>query len=206
MARAATAPRPRTALTPDGGGTYPHCPSGDTRPELSASDEAVLTIGTFHAGEAGNVIPDTATMGGTIRTYDEKTRAYLKERMAAIAQSIAEAFRASAEVSFGSGCPTLVNDKDLSEKVTGYLKDLLGANRAFTTAELNGGKPARGGGSEDFAYVSHEVPSLMLALAAGEPSEGYVYPQHHPKVKFDESVLSTGAAVFVDCAINYLRE
>ncbi len=174
--------------------------------ELSASDEAVLTIGTFHAGEAGNVIPDTATMGGTIRTYDEKTRAYLKERMTAIAQSIAEAFRASAEVSFGSGCPTLVNDKDLSEKVTGYLKDLLGANRAFTTAELNGGKPARGGGSEDFAYVSHEVPSLMLALAAGEPSKGYVYPQHHPKVKFDERVLSTGAAVFVDCAINYLRE
>lgn len=174
--------------------------------ELSASDEAVLTIGTFHAGEAGNVIPDTATMGGTIRTYDEKTRAYLKERMTAIAQSIAEAFRASAEVSFGSGCPTLVNDKDLSEKVTGYLKDLLGANRAFTTAELSGGKPARGGGSEDFAYVSHEVPSLMLALAADEPSKGYVYPQHHPKVKFDESVLSTGAAVFVDCALQYLRE
>lgn len=174
--------------------------------ELSASDEAVLTIGTFHAGEAGNVIPDTATMGGTIRTYDEKTRAYLKERMTAIAQSIAEAFRASVEVSFGSGCPTLVNDKDLSEKVTGYLKGLLGASHAFTTAELNGGKPARGGGSEDFAYVSHEVPSLMLALAAGEPSKGYVYPQHHPKVKFDESVLSTGAAVFVDCALQYLRE
>lgn len=174
--------------------------------ELSASDEAVLTIGTFHAGEAGNVIPDTATMGGTIRTYDEKTRAYLKERMTAIAKNVAEAFRASAEVSFGSGCPTLVNDKDLSEKVTGYLKDLLGANRAFTTAELSGGKPARGGGSEDFAYVSHEVPSLMLALAAGEPSKGYVYPQHHPKVKFDERVLSTGAAVFVDCALQYLRE
>lgn len=174
--------------------------------ELSASDEAVLTIGTFHAGEAGNVIPDTATMGGTIRTYDEKTRAYLKERMTAIAKNVAEAFRASAEVSFGSGCPTLVNDKDLSEKVTGYLKDLLGANRAFTTAELSGGKPARGGGSEDFAYVSHEVPSLMLALAAGEPSKGYVYPQHHPKVKFDERVLSTGAAVFVDCAIQYMKE
>lgn len=174
--------------------------------ELSASDEAVLTIGTFHAGEAGNVIPDTATMGGTIRTYDEKTRAYLKERITAIAKNVAEAFRASADVSFGSGCPTLVNDKGLSETVTGYLKDLLGENRAFTTAELSGGKPARGGGSEDFAYVSHEVPSLMLALAAGEPSKGYVYPQHHPKVKFDESVLSTGAAVFVDCALQYLRE
>ena len=174
--------------------------------ELSASDEAVLTFGTFHAGEAGNVIPDMAAMGGTIRTYDENTRAFLKQRMTAIAGSIAEAFRANAEVSFGSGCPTLVNDKALSEAVTGYLKELLGASGAFTTAELNGGKPARGGGSEDFAYVSHEVPSLMLALAAGEPSKGYAYPQHHPKVKFDESVLSIGAAVFVDCALRYLED
>ena len=172
--------------------------------ELSASDEAVLTIGTFHAGEAGNVIPDTATMGGTIRTSDEKTRAFLKKRMTAISQGIAAAFRATAEVTFGSGCPTLVNDKALSDKVTGYLKDLLGPHGAFTTVELSGGKPSRGGGSEDFAYVSQEVPSLMLALAAGEPGKGYAYPQHHPKVKFDESVLSTGAAVFTYCAMQYL--
>ena len=172
--------------------------------ELSASEEAVLTVGTFHAGEVGNVIPDTVTMGGTIRTYDEKTRAFLKKRMTAISQGIAAAFRATAEVTFGSGCPTLVNDKALSDKVTGYLKDLLGPHGAFTTVELSGGKPSRGGGSEDFAYVSQEVPSLMLALAAGEPGKGYAYPQHHPKVKFDESVLSTGAAVFTYCAMQYL--
>lgn len=173
--------------------------------ELSASEEAVLTIGTFHSGEAGNVIPDTVTMGGTIRTYDEKTRSYLKERMTQIAQGIAGTFRASAEVSFGTGCPTLLNNKELCEKVTGYLKDLLGDHGAFTTAELTGGKPSRGGGSEDFAYVSQEVPALMLALAAGEPSKGYRFPQHHPRVKFDESVLATGCAVFAYCAMEYLR-
>ena len=172
--------------------------------ELSASEEAVLTFGTFHGGEVGNVIPDSVSMGGTIRTYDEKTRDYLKERMTDIAQGIAAAFRATAEVTFGSGCPTLVNDKELSENVAGWLKELLGPCGAFTTAELSGGKPSRGGGSEDFAYVSHEVPSLMLALAAGEPAKGYPFPQHHPKVKFDESVLSTGAAVFVYTAFSYL--
>ena len=144
-------------------------------------------------------------MGGTIRTYDEKTRAYLKERMTAIAKNVAEAFRASAEVSFGSGCPTLSTTKTFRKKSRGISKTCWAQARVHH-AELNGGKPARGGGSEDFAYVSHKVPSLMLALAAGEPSKGYPYPQHHPKVKFDESVLSTGAAVFVDCAINYLRE
>ena len=63
-----------------------------------------------------------------------------------------------------------------------------------------------GGGSEDFAYVSQKVPSLMLALAAGQPEKGFPYPQHHPKVRFDESVLSVGAAAFVQMAARFLEE
>ncbi len=173
--------------------------------ELAATEEAVMTIGTFQGGTTGNVIADSATMQGTIRTYDETTRSFLKQRMTEIAQSVATAFRASAEVSFGSGCPTLVNDKALCQTVAGYLKTLLGPTGAFTTEEISGGKPSRGGGSEDFAYVSQEVPSVMLALAAGEPKKGYAYPQHHPKVMFDESVLSTGAAVFAFTALQYLQ-
>lgn len=173
--------------------------------ELPASEEAVLTFGTFHGGETGNVIPDSATLGGTIRTYSEETRSFLKQRMTEIAQAVAAAFRATAEVSFGSGCPTLVNDSSLSEAMAQWARELLGQNGAFTTTELNGGKPSRGGGSEDFAYVSHQVPSLMLALAAGEPDKGFPYPQHHPKVKFDDSVLSTGTAMFAYAAMKFLE-
>ena len=173
--------------------------------ELAATEEAVLTIGTFHGGTAENVIADSVTMGGTIRTYDEKTRAYLKQRMTEIARSVAAAFRATADVSFGTGCPTLVNDGPFGEMVTGYLRELLGNQHVFTTAQLSGGKPARGGGSEDFAYISQQVPSVMLALAAGEPEKGYCYPQHHPKVTFDESVLPVGSAVFTWTALEFLR-
>ena len=173
--------------------------------ELSPSEEAVLTIGKFNGGTAENVIADSAVLGGTIRTYDEKTRAYLKERMVQIAEGVAIAFRATAEVTFGSGCPTLVNDPALCKDVYGYLKDLLGPYGALDAAALNGGKPARGGGSEDFAYVSQQVPALMLALAAGEPAKGYQFPQHHPKVKFDESILATGSAVFAYSAMRYLQ-
>ena len=173
--------------------------------ELAASEEAVLTIGTFHGGTAENVIADSVTMGGTIRTYDEKTRAYLKQRMTEIAQSVAAAFRATADVSFGTGCPTLVNNGPFGEMVTGYLRELLGNQLVFTTAQLSGGKPAWGGGSEDFAYISQQVPSVMLALAAGEPEKGYCYPQHHPKVTFDESVLPVGSAVFTWTALEFLR-
>lgn len=174
--------------------------------ELSASDEAVLTIGKFQGGTAENVIADSAVMGGTIRTYDEKTRSFLKERMVQIAEGVASVFRATAEVTFGSGCPTLVNNESLCKDVYGYLKDLLGPYGALDGAALTGGKPARGGGSEDFAYVSQQVPALMLALAAGEPANGYQFPQHHPKVKFDESVLATGSAVFAYTALRYLQD
>lgn len=174
--------------------------------EISSSDEAVLTIGSFHGGEVGNVIPDSAVLGGTIRTYDETIRAYLKQRLTEISEGIAKSFRATATVSFGSCCPTLVNDRELSESVTRILKEFIGNNAVFTTAQLGGGKPQRGGGSEDFAYITQEVPSVMLALAAGEPAKGHSYPLHHPKVTFDEDVLSTGAAVFSAIAYSILQE
>ena len=172
--------------------------------ELASTDEAVLTIGSFHGGNVGNVIPDSATLSGTIRTYDERVRSYLKERMEQIASGIAQAFRATAEITWGSGCPTLVNDADLSHKVTAWLTDLLGNQKVFTTEQLSGGKPSRGGGSEDFAYISQKIPTLMLALAAGEPKNGHQFPLHHPKVTFDESALPVGVAAFVHCAMEYL--
>lgn len=173
--------------------------------ELPASDESVLTIGTFHGGTAENVIADSAVLGGTIRTYDEEVRTHLKARITEISEAVAAAFRAKAEATFGSGCPTLYNDPGLCKEVSGYLTELLGRG-VLNAADLNGGKPTRGGGSEDFACVSRQVPSLMLALAAGEPEKGFTYPQHHPKVKFDESVLSIGTAVFAYAAMRYLDD
>jgi hippurate hydrolase len=179
--------------------------------ELALGDRAVLTFGTMHAGTAANVIPDAVVMGGSIRTFDEGTRAYMKERMAEIAESIAKAFRAEAKVSFGSGCPTLVNDSELSHCTEHYVRELLGEQKAFSVAALNamsgGGQKSSGSaGSEDFAYVSQEVPSIMLALAAGQPDRGYCYPQHHPMVKFDEAVLSDGSAVYAYTAMRWLEE
>ena len=174
--------------------------------EISSSEEAVLTIGSFHGGEVGNVIPDSAILKGTIRTYDEKIRAYLKQRLTEVSQGIALSFRCTATVSFGSCCPTLLNNQELSEDIMTILEELLGRNQVFSTAQLGGGKPQRGGGSEDFAYITQEIPSVMLALAAGEPSKGYSYPQHHPKVTFDEDVLSTGAAVFAAIACSWLQK
>ncbi|MBO5657133.1 MAG: amidohydrolase, partial [Agathobacter sp.] len=61
------------------------------------------------------------------------------------------------------------------------------------------------GGSEDFAYFSHCIPSIMLSIAAGSPKEGYTYPLHHPKVEFDESILPIGSAVYAFSALRWLE-
>lgn len=178
--------------------------------ELAMGEKAVLTIGTMHAGTAANAIPDTAVMGGSIRTFDEENRTMIKERLVQISTEIAKAFRAEAKVTFGSGCPTLVNNEELSGCADKYVKELLGEGRAFSVAQLNamsgGGSSSKSAGSEDFAYISHEVPSIMLALAAGQPEKGYRYPQHHPMVKFDEEALSSGSAVYAYTAMRWLEE
>ena len=176
--------------------------------ELSLNDDAVLTIGSIHGGQAPNIIPDTVEMNGSIRTYNEEIREYLKNRMTEISTQIAAAFRAKAEVTFGRGCPVLMNNADLSKDVARYTKELLGTDRALTQRELLSVSSGSGKstGSEDFAYISQQVPSIMLSLAAGEPKNGYSYPQHHPKVKFDESVLSSGSAVYAYTALRWLDE
>ena len=81
---------------------------------------------------------------------------------------------------------------------------------AFTVNQLNtgseGGGAAKSAGSEDFAYISQKVPSVMLALAAGQPEKGYSYPQHHPMVKFDNDALDIGSSVYAYTALRWLED
>lgn len=196
--------------------------------ELGLSEQAALTIGQIEGGTAPNVIPDSVVLRGSLRTYDEDTRAYLKERMEEMSSHVAAAFRAQVEVTFPSGCPTLVNDPALCQKAEQYLTELLGAEKVFTTEKLSAQaagnsekkeaekamtpaarrekKNAGGAGSEDFAYVSHEIPTVMVALAAGTPANGYRYPQHHPQVKFANEVLPVGSTVYAYMAIKWLED
>ncbi len=126
--------------------------------------------------------------------------------MVQIAHGIAQTFRADAEVSFGSSSPTLLNNKELASSAAKYAKELLSNDRAFAAEEFDAAY-FKSAGSKDFAYVSQEVPSIMLALAAGQPQKkGYSYPQHHPMVKFDESALAVGCAVYAYTAMRWLED
>jgi hippurate hydrolase len=178
--------------------------------ELAINDEAVLTFGSIHGGNADNVIPDTVSLTGTLRTYDEEVRQQILLRMKQITEGIAATYRASASVEIVRGCPTLKNDAGLSAFAAEHAKELLGAKKVFTAGQINAmsgaKKPPKSAGSEDFAYVSQEVPSIMLALSAGTIADGYCYPQHHPKAKFDEAALASGASVYAYLAMQWLEE
>jgi hippurate hydrolase len=71
---------------------------------------------------------------------------------------------------------------------------------------MSGGGAKGAGGSEDFAFVTREIPGLMLAIAAGQPQAGYTFPGHHPKVRFDEATLVKGAGLFAYSAMRWLEE
>ncbi len=171
--------------------------------ELGVSDEVLVTIGSLHGGTAGNVIADTATLQGTMRAYSDDLRERIRKRISDISESIGCAYRGKVCVSFGSGCPTLKNDSELSVMFENSLVELFGKEMVLNSDTI-GQRSSRSGGSEDFAYISNQVPSVMIALAAGEPEKGFQYPLHHPKVMFDESVLYKGAAALTFIALNTL--
>ena len=170
--------------------------------EITPGEYLVITPGTFHAGNASNVIPDTAEMTGTIRTGDMAMVEFARQRVTEIAESVAKTFRAEAEVTYARSCPPMIADVEMAELSRQYLNELM--SEAVLPPMPSSSKI--GGGSEDFAYVSVHVPTIGLFLSAGNSEDGYVYPQHHPKAVFDDSYLYRGTAAYAYIAARWLQD
>ncbi len=167
--------------------------------EISPRAHASLTIGQISSGSADNVIPQDGFMSGTIRTFDEKVRAFIKQRVEEIVTLVAKTYRAEAEVNYSLNCGVTLNDEKLVEELNVYAGELFGSEEVYPSPLF----PISG--SEDFAYVTQRVPSVMMALSLGSPAEGYPYPQHHPKIAFDETQIYKGAALYADMAARWLE-
>jgi amidohydrolase len=170
--------------------------------ELSAADNAVLTIGMMAGGTTANVIPDTAVIKGTIRTFNKAVRQLLHQRMEEIADGTAKSFRGKAVVEMSNSCPSAICDNAVASDVRESLGSVFGA--AILNASQIGFSKMNS--SEDFAFVTERVPSVILLLSAGSLEEGYIYPMHHPKVMFNEAVLSQGAATYAIAAMGWLAK
>jgi carboxypeptidase Ss1 len=144
----------------------------------------VITVGAVHAGTKENIIPDVATLDGTIRTLDEATRRLAKKRVEEVAKGVCRTFGAGAEVEFEKDAyPVTVNDPKTTEKAASVLKKIPGTRVKKVEAMLGG---------EDFSRFLQKAPGTFYFLGSRNPEKGCVYPNHSSKFKADEDVLKFG--------------
>lgn len=167
--------------------------------ETDSLNTAVLTIGTFHAGTAENIIPGEAVMTGTLRTYDKKVREYLLPRMREVVELTARAFRAEGALRIDASVLPLAADRAAADTVAEAFRRIFGGERVLIRNE-----PLCG--SEDFAEIADRVPALRILLGGGSPEEGCCYNIHHPKIVYREDCLPTGAAAYAAAALALLED
>jgi amidohydrolase len=167
--------------------------------EADPSKNCVLTIGSFNAGFAANIIPDTAELQGTVRCDDSTSREQLVRRMQEVAVKTAAVYGGTAEVRMLSQVPALICDPELTEELVGYMKEL-----DFPDAMPRPGISASA--SEDFASIAQQVPGTFIYLSAGFLDDRGAAPAHNPKVRFNEDVCPIGAACYAHCATRWLQD
>ena len=156
---------------------------------------AIITVGQFEAGVRNNIIPDSARLVGTIRTFDAEMRKDIHARVQRTAGSIAEAAGASAEVRIEPGYPVTVNNPALTERMLPTLRRLLG-ERAVEGTKITG--------AEDFSYFQQRVPGLFLMLGITPKADVGKAPQNHsPRFLVDEPALLTGVRTLVHLTLDY---
>jgi hippurate hydrolase len=162
-------------------------------------DPAVVTVGQITAGTTSNIIPDTATIVGTIRTVSEHTRAEVHDHLRRVAERIAEAHGATAEPEVELGYPVTSNDHDFADFTLGVAGEVLGAENVFRM-------PNPIMGAEDFSYVLQRVPGTMLFLggthAGRDPHTAAA--NHSNLVVFDEDAMIDGVAIYSRMALRHL--
>lgn len=165
--------------------------------EVEAADEAVITIGHFEGGAVSNVIPERAVLEGSLRTFKAETRERLIRRIAEVTESVAKTYRTQSEIEVLCDVPAVSCDTQLNEEIASSIKDL--------TEDVGVYPVYHWMGSEDFAFISQQVPSSYFGLGAGLPDKSEWIGQHNPKVRFTEECLSLGAAAYAKAAMDWLR-
>jgi hippurate hydrolase len=160
--------------------------------EVNPVEPAVLTVGEIGAGTAFNIIPETARLGGTVRTIDPELRKRIPERMEEVARGIAHGMRGDIELDYRFSYPVTRNHDDAVELALGVAGKLFGEERAVELTH-----PSMG--AEDFAFFLEKVPGAFIWLGVGDVSG-----LHTPKFAFDEEILPQGAALLTALALESL--
>jgi amidohydrolase len=142
---------------------------------------AVVTVGSFNSGDAYNIIPDTAKIKGTVRTFDEDVRDLIEMSIGQIAKSTCEGAGAAVKYSYDRGYPAVWNHPNETRKVEEQAKLLIGEEHVKKM------KPHMG--MEDFAYYLQKVPGTFFWVGGKNPEKDAIYPHHHPRFDVDEQSM-----------------
>lgn len=163
------------------------------------TDSVVLSVGSFHAGTAGNVLPETAVLNGIIRTVNPVTRANTVESFRQIVGGIAAAMGVEAEIDVRTGFSATVNDAAMTQLVKDCAADLFGAEKVIP-------KEAPSMGTEDVGYFMENTPGCYYNFGVANPEKGYGNPTHSPFFAADPDALPCGAALYTAIALRFLSE
>ncbi|MCM2448872.1 M20 aminoacylase family protein [Agrobacterium vitis] len=159
-------------------------------------DPVVITVGGFHAGAASNVIPERAEMVLTIRSFDDHVRDELERRVRAIAEGQAASYGMTVEIDYERGYPATVNHKAETDYVRDLARRFAGEGKVFDMQ-----RPTMGG--EDFAYMLQEKPGTYFFLGTKRTENDP--PLHHPRYDFNDDIIPTGTAFWVELVESRLK-
>lgn len=164
--------------------------------ENPPTDTTTLTFGQLSSGASSNVIPETAVMQGTMRTYNPEVREKLKKRMLEIIEGLSKTTNCEIQLDFFSGVPSMYSDPEFTQNIVDILNKDFSQIKTIPDSAIMA--------SEDMAYVSLEVPTayMMLNCKVGEEK----FSHHNPGVLFDEEAMIYGASMFAISAIGWLNE
>ncbi len=157
----------------------------------------VVSVTQFHAGDAHNVIPPVAELGGTIRYFDKNVYEIIIERFHQVVNGVAEAMGCKAEIFIGEFTPPVVNDPWVVSQLQETFKD--------TIPDLQIDGSFRTMVSEDMAYMLEKVRGCYFMLGSSNPENGLNYGHHHPRFDFDEQVLPRAAALMAAGAMKLIN-
>jgi amidohydrolase len=164
---------------------------------VDANELAVLSLGMFKAGDIFNVIPDSAVLKGTVRTFSQATRETIFAAAQRICDGICAAAGASNKMEIYYGFPPVINDPAIAKIVAQAGEAILGKEAVFEM------KPSMVG--EDFSYYQQKVPGCFMFIGIGNKDKDIIYPHHHPKFDMDENALSYGVEVMAVSALRLLQ-
>jgi len=156
----------------------------------------VVSVTRFMAGTTDNVIPGSAELTGTVRTFGTPWRERIPELMERVVRGVTDAHGATYEFTYVNSYRPVVNDEKVSDFMRGVVVDALGADSLVEAPQCMGG--------EDFSAYQQRAPGSFFFIGARNEERGIVHPHHHERFDIDERALESGVAIFITAALDYL--